>query len=405
LDPNVGGGLTGGSAGTAGVLSAGAAGTGGGSGSTASGGTGTGSGGSSGTSFIPTDASSDVMEDVDLTEDAACGTGSADASLQPVSMVVMFDRSTSMLDPTDRFDELSPTRWDLASAALSAFFQDPAAADLGVALRFFPHDLPAAGCSDAGCEDGEDVALAACQQVLVDMGTLLADAAPADAHEAALVDAIETSAPLMAQGTPIYPALGGALEWAKVYQAAHPEQKTVVVFVTDGEANGCNEDPADIAALAADALATAGINTYAIGLTGASEADMNLLAQAGGTMMSYFIDDSANATADLLAALNAIRGMALSCDFPMPTATDVGMAIDPTRVNVTYTASATGVETTFSKVNDVSECGTAMSWYYDNETSPTRIFLCPAACDIVKADADAKLDILVGCKSVIEPPR
>jgi hypothetical protein len=209
----------------------------------------------------------------------------------------------------------------------------------------------------------------------------------------------------VSQGTPIYPALGGALEWAKAYQVAHPEQKTVVVFVTDGEATACNDDPQDIAQLAADALATAGVTTYAIGLTGASEANMNLLAEAGGTMMSYFIDDGANATADLLAALNAIRGMALSCDFPMPTATNMGMPIDPALVNVTYTASATGTETTFTKVMSAGDCGTSASWYYDNETTPTRIFLCPAACDAVTADTDAKLDILVGCKSFPEPPK
>lgn len=350
------------------------------------------------------------MEDVDLTEDAACGTGSAEAGLQPVSMVVMFDRSTSMIEDPDPVTGI--TRWDRASEALTAFFQDSTAEELGVALRFFPHDLPAAGCSDLGCLTDEilgdftySTATAACQQVLVDMGTLTADTAPADAHEATLVEAIVDSAPTEPQGTPIYAALGGALEWAKAYQAEHPEQKTVVVLVTDGEANACNTDPEAIAELAADALATANINTYAIGLTGASEADMNLLAEAGGTMMSYFIDDGATATADLLAALNAIRGMALSCDFPMPTATDMGMAIDPERVNVTYTASATGAETTFSKVTDASQCGASASWYYDDNTAPTRIYLCPAACDAVKADADAKLDILVGCKTIVEPPR
>jgi hypothetical protein len=393
-------------AGTAGQGAAGA--TGGGSGGASTGGTGI---------YIPPDAS-DAAPDVDLTPDAACGTGSADASLSPVNMIVMFDRSTSMNEIADQ--DTMATRWNLASAALSAFFADPGAADLGVALRFFPHDSPAVGCSRQGCDMDDEAGLenypnatAACQQVLVDMGTLLADPAPTDLHEANLVSAVQTSVPMMmggggmamTQGTPIYVALGGALNWAMAYQALHTDQKTVVIFVTDGEANGCNENPQDIAQLAADALATSGVTTYAIGLTGASEDDMNLLAEAGGTMMSYFIDDGATASADLLAALNAIRGMALSCDFPMPTATDSGMLIDKEQVNVTYTASTTGVETTLSKVLSAADCGTAVSWYYDNNDAPTRIFLCPAACDVVKADADAKLDILVGCQTIIEPPR
>jgi hypothetical protein len=210
------GGLTGGAAATSGtgpIVTTGGA-TGSGSGGT----TGSGSGGSGvvvtgGTTGTGATGGSGVID-----EDAACGTGSANASLKPVNMLVMFDRSGSMLDCSDgtprQQSQLCPTasRWDTASAALKAFFADPGAADLGVALRFFPHDLPAAGCTggnNGACDAN------ACSPVRVDMGTLTSAAAPADAQEAALIAAVDASGPpapgggMMSGGTPIHAALSG----------------------------------------------------------------------------------------------------------------------------------------------------------------------------------------------------
>jgi hypothetical protein len=234
-----------------------------------------------------------------------------------------------------------------------------------------------------------------------------------DVQEGALVEAIEMYPPpmggSMGAGTPIYAALDGALRWASAYQLDHPEQKTVVVFVTDGEPNGCNEDFDDISALAEDALAMSGVTTYAIGLAdsmgnGVNPDDMNQLAAAGGTEEAFFINDGPTASAALIEAFNAIRGMSLSCDFPMPEATDDGKPVDPQLVNVTFTAGD-GTPSTFTKVTDAAACGTLSSWYYDDETAPTRIFLCPAACEAVASDPMAKFEVLVGCKPKVEVPK
>jgi hypothetical protein len=235
-------------------------------------------------------------------------------------MLIMFDRSASMLQcvdgslpPETSGCETAPSRWDVAATDLTTFLADPAAAELGVALRFFPHDLPAAGCS------GGNVAVcdvAACAQPLVELGRLAAAPAPSDTHEVALTNAIAASAPEANSGstggTPTYPALAGALSWATAYRAANPDQTTVVVLVTDGEPNGCDEDWDEISSLAVDALSAAGVLTFAVGLTdpngaGVSVDDMNQLAAAGGTDQAYFVSDGAGAGADLLATLNAIR--------------------------------------------------------------------------------------------------
>jgi hypothetical protein len=411
-DFRLGLGATGGGAGTGTGTGGGSSATGGGSMVGGSAGSGVSVAGrpSSGTGgTINLDGSvSDAQEELD--EDAACGTGKADANLLPVNLMMMFDRSGSMVDEDSVDPVTGLNRWETATGGLVTFFQDPTAEGLGVALRFFPHDLPEAGCTslDDACD------AVACSKVLVDMGWLTADPAPTDVQEGLLVDAIAASPPpapgagSQGAGTPIYAALDGALRWATAYQMAHEDQKTVVVFVTDGEPNGCNEDFDDISQLAADALAMSGVTTYAIGLAdssgnGLNTQDMDQLAEAGGTDQAFFINDGPTAAEALTETFNAIRGMSLSCEFPMPEATDDGDVIEPTLVNVNFTAGD-GTATTLTKVASAADCGAAKSWYYDDEAMPTRILLCPASCEVVSADPKGKIEVLVGCKPQIEPP-
>jgi hypothetical protein len=397
---------TGGAIGVTGGVSAVTGGTGG-----ATGGTGGANGGTG--NIITTVGGSAGMAPVD--PDASCGKGTASANLKPVNMLVMFDRSTSMnecIDGSNPDDGPCPTgsRWDSASAALNAFFASPDAADLGVALRFFPHDLPAVGCSNGNGNNGNNGGcdVNACAQVLVDMGTLTADAAPTDVHEGALIAAVGASGPTESQGTPISAALDGALTWAAAYQAANPEQRTVVVLVTDGQPTACMQDFDDIDQIAADALAASGVTTYAIGLTnmsggGVSQNDLNGLAEAGGTDQAFFVSDSATAATELTATLNAIRGMAIACDFPLPSSTTSGMAIDPKLINVNYTPTG-GTEVQLGLVPSAADCGTEQAWYYDDPVNPTRILLCPSACSTVTADTGASISILAGCVPRIVDP-
>jgi hypothetical protein len=374
---------------------------------------------------------------MEVPEDMACGTGEASAALKEVTMLIMYDRSWSMnqcadpaLVPTGMMmqeslactDGVSPSRWDLTSQALTQFFSAPEAADLRVALRFFPDDTP--GCTGfatggigvppgmgagGGTATTPNCDISICAQPQVESGLLTADAAPTDAHEAALVAAVAAATPpgpAMPNpnpATPTYAALGGAEQWALAHQAAQPEGQTVVVLVTDGEPYGCDTNPDNIAELASDAYAEAGILTYVIGLTGASETQLNQLAVAGGTDQAYFVADGNTATQGLLEALLAIRGMPISCDFAVPTSTEAGIEIDPKLINVNYTSSA-GAETELGLVADAASCGTEQAWYYDNPDAPTRIILCPSACTTVTGDSLAQIRILAGCKPrVIDP--
>lgn len=335
-----------------------------------------------------------------LDPNMACATGTASAKLANVRMLVMFDRSTSMNDEADELTNAS--RWDLASAALTGFFADPAAGGLQVALRFFPHDSPMAGCNDDECST------AACAQPIVPLGTLAAE--PMDVHEQALVAAAVAAVPAArmggnnagSQGTPISAALSGALSWAAAQRQAAPEENAVVVLVTDGQPNGCDDDITNIAALASNALATSDVRTYAIGLTGSRESDMDAIAAAGGTTEGIFISDGATAKQDLLDALEAIRGSVLDCDFDMPKAMD-GQKVDPTKINVNYTPAG-GARMTLGRVSDAASCGAVPGWYYDDPVNPTRILLCPASCNSASVEVDATLEVQLGCVTETREP-
>ena len=325
---------------------------------------------------------------------SACAQGTASATLSGVNMFVMFDRSSSMNQRANK----NGTRWELTSAALSSFFASPDAAGLELALRFFPHDKPSTGCNQTSCS------VDACAMPLVGLGALAATAAPADTQEAALVDATKNSAPGMAgAGTPIHAALGGALQWASAQRQKTPDQNSVVVLVTDGQANGCDENIGHIAALAAKALADAGVRTYAIGLTGSEEADMDQIAKAGGTTKGIFVSDGTNTQEELLAALGAIRGQVLDCDFAMPEAKP-GLTVDKDLINVNYTPTG-GAQSTLVQVAGEAACAAAGGWYYDNPAAPTRITLCKSTCDVVTTDKMAKLDILLGCATATDIPK
>jgi hypothetical protein len=97
-----------------------------------------------------------------------------------------------------------------------------------------------------------------------------------------------------------------------------------------------------------------------------------------------------------------VKSSKLSCtlDLPMPT---MG-TLDPSAVNVEIDG-ASG-KTLVPKVKDAASCGTTVAWYYDDDLAPTKVLLCPAACDAANAsvgvDKPGKISILFGCKTVIK---
>jgi hypothetical protein len=338
-----------------------------------------------------TGASHGITDGGVVNPDAACAQSSSAASLGQLTMLVMMDDSGSMSDNN---------KWNQVAAAMKAFFADPAAAGLRVGLRLFPSNEPTMGCWDSVCNMDQPTAIKACSTPLIDIAALTAAPAPTDTQEAKLIAAIPANPQpktMNSGGTPTYAALQGAENIATAYAAAHPTEKVVVVFVTDGEPNGCDERIRDIAKIASDTLAATKIETYAIGILGSNARTMDTIAMAGGTMAGILIGgtDGATTEADLLKAFGNIKSANVSCDFAVP-APPANLMLSFDNVNVNYTPGM-GKEATLARVKDAASCGAGGGWYYDNNAAPTQIHLCMNTCTTVQADMGAALQVLYSC--------
>ncbi len=89
----------------------------------------------------------------------------------------------------------------------------------------------------------------------------------------------------------------------------------------------------------------------------------------------------------------------ISCELAIPTP-EAG-TLDPAKINVQLDSQ--GSQQLLYKVSGASACGTNGGWYYDNDTSPTKVILCPASCDQaqqqVQSTGNASLNVVFGCKT------
>jgi hypothetical protein len=97
---------------------------------------------------------------------------------------------------------------------------------------------------------------------------------------------------------------------------------------------------------------------------------------------------------------SVVSSASIPCVYNIPDP-PAGEMFDPTKVNVTFT-SGSGVETTMPRAIDEARCTSPggmpeRAWFYDNNDAPTRIMLCPAACEFVGSDAAGQLVIVLGC--------
>jgi hypothetical protein len=322
-----------------------------------------------------------------LGTNAACVTAVKNASLPPVNLVIMYDKSGSMGNPAEGGDPKA--KWIPVNTGMKAFFADPASSGYNASLQFFPApgDLPTT-CG------------AAYASPLVPLTSLSAGAP--------LSSALDSASPQ--GGTPTLPALRGAISYAQSTSAARPDEKTVVVLVTDGEPGlfvngqvqaGCeNNDITHVAGAASDAFhASPSVPTYVIGV-GSSLNKLQAIASAGGTGSAFMISvsDPTETKLQLQKAFEAIRSQVkVSCNFAVPAA-PVGQTLDKDHINVGFTAGSGG-ETALVYSKD---CTAPNGWRYDNAAAPTQIELCPSSCGAAQSDPNGKLRVAVGCKTNVE---
>lgn len=102
----------------------------------------------------------------------------------------------------------------------------------------------------------------------------------------------------------------------------------------------------------------------------------------------------ANALADVIAD---IRGTALGCVYPVPDPPP-GETIDLTKVNVEVTLDGVGPTTIPSRANPADDCAASPCWDYDIQGN---IEILGKGCEDLSAASTAKVDIVVGCETII----
>jgi len=215
--------------------------------------------------------------------------------------------------------------------------------------------------------------------------------------------------------TPTAGALSGAIQHAQALARANPTHKLAVLLATDGLPSECT--PVDIpgangigAIAAAAYAATPAVATYVIGVFAPDEqadaqANLDALAAAGGTGRAFVINTSQNVSQSFVDALNAVRSSGLACQYMLPAPPADGGQVDYFSVNVQFT-SGSGTAVTVGNVKDRASCSaTKGGWYYDVDPAtggtPQTISICDTSCTQMKADPAGRIDILLGCKTVI----
>lgn len=101
--------------------------------------------------------------------------------------------------------------------------------------------------------------------------------------------------------------------------------------------------------------------------------------------------------AALAGAIAALRGKALGCVYDLPPP-PMGQTIDPNKVNVVVTIN--GTQYTIPKRSNPSDmCDTNPCWDYD---SMGKVVLIGIACSTVSSSGSAKVDIYVGCQTILK---
>ena len=126
----------------------------------------------------------------------------------------------------------------------------------------------------------------------------------------------------------------------------------------------------------------------------------SLVERTGGIRAS--ICDGASAWAPFFERLatNVELTARVACDITLPEPPE-GMALDPMRVNVVVQSGDDRV--VLPKVADVTACGLAGGWFYDNDLEPTRILLCPRSCELAQEAGrmEGGVSLQFGCETLL----
>jgi hypothetical protein len=334
--------------------------------------------------------------------DASCGADTQPAVLTPVYMVFIYDRSGSMGDDPNGTWANMASRWTPMKQGMIDFFQNSGTIGIKAQLKFFPANGDKTQTCHADYKTGAMVSLEAPQTLI------------------SLLDSTTPSG-----GTPTLPAVLGGIARAKQLMIDDPGSKAVVVLVTDGEPGIYNAtlaafehdcaptgfvpstgiDPADVnnipqieIVLNAARNGTPAVTTYVVGIGEASLDSLTTLAAAGSKseIPPIILDATASpevTRAKLTSELKKIRTNQFVCEMPIPDTAK----FDKTLVNVNFKHT----DGTIQEFGRSDACAAANGWHFNNDTTPTKIVLCPDTCTSIQKDLTGQLQILLDCPTTI----
>jgi hypothetical protein len=201
---------------------------------------------------------------LDSGKDGAGGDGSS--CYAPVDMYIMQDRSGSMGNDCN-IGQTTNSKWCHAINALSGYLNSASASGNAAALQFFP----LSSHTSALCSTGAQYDTPAAPTTPPPYTTL-----PTNSFDN-LLNA--TTIDNGGHGTPTEAAIRGL----NTFTAANRRggRVTIGILITDGDPNGCDENLTNLSNLLQQHYTATTLRTYVIGMTGATDANLEQIAQGG----------------------------------------------------------------------------------------------------------------------------
>jgi hypothetical protein len=370
--------------------------------------------------------------------DASCAQFTTQAKQASVTMLFVLDMTASM----------TGAKWAAAQQAIAAAIDTDAFDDLSLGLVTFPVGTVAG----PACILNYPVTCGTSGLAQVVIGPTNHDKSNAPSGvRREIYQYLVNHGPLSAEddGSPVYDALSSAYSALKLAQT----DKRVAVLVTDGgfsctslsnrpgylDLNGCTDweepDTMNLLVKGAHDDPQKPVNTFVVGVPGSDSKGQKL----GGfdtppyamrlALSSYAVSGSPETidpacskdvpftkagqeppapchidlsqgsfdAAKLADAIQNIRGKALGCQYNLPDP-PAGKSIDPNLVNVLVTlgGKATGIP---RRKDPMDDCALDGCWDYG---AANEVDLIGKTCADVKVAKDAKVDIEVGCQTVLK---
>jgi von Willebrand factor type A domain len=333
-----------------------------------------------------------------------CGLQKFDVERKPAEILLLLDRSKSMIEDTT--SDGVTLKWNAVLPALKQVIMDTDSA-VSWGLKTFPEGL------GAECVTGSVT-----NNVVVPIAPMNAAAVVG-----ALNDTTNPATQPQGNGTPTGDAITAAFNYLKTLTTTNPKY---ILLATDGAPScaGTTKDSSTARTYAYThvmdaASASPPIYTFVVGVATNSSSEtstLNMLADAGGRprpgLLTHFY--LGNTTSELTAALAQITGQAATCTFPLNPPppvlnepTKLGMYFPPTG-NPKTCAATTDCPGGQSCVNSLCmlkvpyDGAMGNGWAY-TDANDTAVQAYGSWCDMIKASGANTVQVIYGCPTIDVP--